>query len=70
VLLLVIGTAAGVSLGKHHATMSAYVHEAWVYADILSRLGAVLGAYYLAWRVGHPRQEPEVPPWNRPRRIT
>lgn len=68
-LILVIGTSAAVSLGSAHASFGGYVHESWVYADLLSRIGAVLGTYYLIWRVEHPRRAPEVPPWNRPHRV-
>jgi hypothetical protein len=69
VVLLVVGTVAGVSLGSKHLTFSSYWHEGWVYADILSRVGAALGAIFLAWRVGRGRREPPVPPWNRPHRV-
>jgi hypothetical protein len=69
VLLLVVGTSAGVSLGTSHSSFGSYVHEGWIYADVLSRVGAVLGAYYLAWRVAHARRTPNVPPWNRPHKV-
>jgi len=69
VLLLVLGTAAGVMLGPSHARASGYVHEAWLYADILSRVGAVAGTWYLAWRLGHPWRVPDVPPWNKPHKV-
>jgi hypothetical protein len=69
VLLVVVGAAAGISLGSRHAPIGVYVHEGWVYADILSRILAVLSAYYLVWRVDHPRRIPVVPPWNRPHKV-
>jgi hypothetical protein len=69
VLLLVIGTALGVSMGHSQATFVAYVHEGWIYADVISRIAAVLGTSYLLWRVVHGRRAPAVPPWNRPHRI-
>ena len=69
VLLLVLGTAAGVMLGPSHAKMSGYVHEGWLYADILSRIGAVAGTWYLAWRLEHPWRVPDVPPWNKPHKV-
>jgi hypothetical protein len=69
VLVLVLITACGVMLGPAHARASGYVHEAWLYADILSRLGAVAGATYLSWRLGHPWRVPEVPPWNKPHKV-
>jgi hypothetical protein len=68
-LLLVVGTVAGVSLGSSHTSMGGYVHEAWLYADVLSRVAAVLGAGYLVWRLVRGRRVPPVPPWNRPHRV-
>jgi hypothetical protein len=69
VLLLVLGTFLGVTLGSRQTSLGGYVHEGWIYADVLSRVGAVLGAYYLAWRVGHPRPASDMPPWNRPHHV-
>jgi hypothetical protein len=69
VLVLVLITVVGVMLGPSHARASGYVHEAWLYADILSRVGAVAGAWYLSWRLGHPWRVPEVPPWNKPHKV-
>ncbi len=69
VLVLVLITAAGVTFGPAHARASGYVHEAWLYASILSRAGAVAGAWYLSWRLGHPWRVPEVPPWNKPHKV-
>lgn len=70
VLLLVVGTSAGVSLGNAHGSFGSYVHEGWIYADVLSRVGAVLGTYYLVWRAGHARPAPSVPPWNKPHKVS
>jgi hypothetical protein len=69
VLLLVIGTVVGVSLGASRTSMGSYFHEGWVYADVLSRVGAVLGTAYLVWRLRHPRREPPIPPWTKPHRV-
>jgi hypothetical protein len=69
VLLLIVGTTAGVSLTEAHASMSSFMHEGWMYADVLSRVGAVLGAAYLAWRVSRGRRGPAVPPWSKPRNL-
>lgn len=67
VLLLVVGTVAGVSLsGASHSSMASFVHEAWVYADVLSRVAAVIGATYLAVRLRRGKREPPVPPWHKP----
>ena len=69
VLLLIVGTTVGVSLTEAHASMSSFMHEGWMYADVLSRVGAVLGAAYLAWRVSRGRRGPAVPPWSKPRKV-
>jgi hypothetical protein len=69
VLLLVVGTSLGVTLGNRQASLGGYIHEGWIYADVLSRLAAVLGAYYLVWRLAHPRRLSGVPPWNKPHRV-
>jgi hypothetical protein len=69
VVLLVVGTVAGIALGSQHSTFSSYWHEGWLYADVLSRVGSLLGAAYLGWRMGRGRREPPVPPWSRPHRV-
>jgi hypothetical protein len=69
VLILVVGTTFGVTFGVRYNDFSGYVHEGWVYADVLSRIGAVAGAAYLAWRLTHARRVPTVPPWNKPHRV-
>lgn len=69
VVLLVVGTCAGVALGSSHHQLSGYLHEVWVYLNILSRICAAGGTWYLGWRLTHARPVPNVPPWNRPRRV-
>lgn len=69
VLLLVVGTVAGISLGSSHSSMGSYIHEAWVYADVLSRVAAVLGTGYLAWRLRHGRRKPPHAPWTKPYKV-
>jgi hypothetical protein len=69
VLILVVGTALGITLGTRYDSFGPYVHEGWVYADILSRAGAVAGTGYLVWRLSHARRVPTVPPWNKPHRV-
>ncbi len=64
VVLLVVGTTAGVSLGRPHPYFSGYVHEAWIYADIISRVAAVLGTSYLVWRLGRGRRVPRELQWT------
>ena len=68
VLLTVIGAAFGVARGGH-VSVGEGVHEGWVYAVVISRIVAALGAGYLAWRTMHGRRPPPVPPWNRPHKI-
>ncbi|MBO0830394.1 MAG: hypothetical protein J2P28_05470 [Actinobacteria bacterium] len=64
-ILTVIGMAIGVAVGgRTHG-----LHEGWVYLNVTSRLAAVLGAGYLAWRSAHGRRPPPVPPWNKPHRF-
>lgn len=69
VLILVVGTALGVTLGSRYDSFGPYVREGWLYADILSRVGAAAGAAYLAWRLTHARRVPTVPPWNKAHRV-
>jgi hypothetical protein len=69
VVLLIIGTSVGVALGSSHHQIGGYLHEVWIYLNVLSRLCAVAGTWYLYWRLTHIRPVPEVPPWNRPRRV-
>jgi hypothetical protein len=68
VLLTVIGTVAGVVAGGKGGVGDS-VHDGWVAANIISRLAAVLGAAYLAWRSGHGRRPPAVPPWNKQHKV-
>ena len=67
-LLTVIGTAFGVTRGGQ-VSVGEGVHEGWVYAVVISRIAAALGAGYLSWRTLHGRRPPAVPPWNRPHKI-
>jgi len=71
ILLVVIGTAAGFAEGGGHGGGVHHgLHMAWVYADIVSRLAAVLGAAYLAWRTVHVRRPPAGAPWNKPHKAS
>ncbi len=62
IIALAVGIAAG---GRAH-----WAHDAWIYADVVSRVAPVLGALYLAWRSEHQRPEPPTPPFSRPRRAS
>jgi hypothetical protein len=68
-LLTVVGPAVAVSVLAGKYTLGHDVHLGWVYADVLSRVSAFLGASYLVWRSVHGRRPPTVPPWNKPRRV-
>jgi hypothetical protein len=67
VALVVIGTAAGVSLGGTRDSMHAYLHEALADAFYLIKIGSLVGAGYLAWRIHRSRRSAVVPPWARRR---
>jgi hypothetical protein len=69
VAVMIIGTAACLALGTSRSGFGPYLHEAWVYLNIWSRVGAVAGTWYLVWRLAHERPAPDVPPWSRPRRV-
>ena len=68
-LLTVVVMVAGFAMAGNQATLGMRVHAAWVFADIGSRAFALAGAGYLAWRSAHDRKVPEIPPWNRHRRV-
>ncbi len=68
VLITILGIVAGVAASGDNG-MGHSVHEGWVAADIVSRLAAAVGAAYLAWRSVHDRRPPEVPPWNKARKV-
>jgi hypothetical protein len=70
VLLTVIGTVVGVCLTASHATFGGDVHDGFVSADVLSRVMAVLGASYLAWRATPERRQPVVPSWSKERKLS
>lgn len=65
-LLTIIVVAVGIAIGG----ASHGLHDGWVYLNIGSRVAALLGAGYLAWRTGPGRQPPPAPPWHKPGRVT
>jgi hypothetical protein len=65
-LLTIIAVAAGIAIGG----ASHGLHDGWVCLNIVSRVAALLGAGYLAWRTGPGRQPPPAPPWHKSRRVT
>ena len=67
VFLVIVGMVADVALGGTRSGLSGYAKEAWIFGSHFSRLVAVLGAVYLAWRAERGRRSPPVAPWNKPR---
>lgn len=68
VFLVIVGIVIEVMLdGKHH-DWTTYVRDAWVFAGHLSRILALLGAIFLAWRAERGPRNPTIPPWKRGRR--
>jgi hypothetical protein len=65
-LLAVIGTGVGMAMGATKHSPAAYFTEALALSTDLLRVGAVLGAIYLAWRVTKGRRQESTPPWMRP----
>ena len=69
VVLTVIGIAAGIAAAGSGGSLGHHIHEGWIFADVISRLTAFLGACYLAWRSAHGRRPPATPPWSKPHRV-
>jgi hypothetical protein len=63
--LVIIGTATIVTVDGTRSTASSYVNEVLTAAMWLFKIGAVLGAAYLAWRLQRGRSSPQIPPWLR-----
>jgi hypothetical protein len=66
IVLTVIGLAVGVAAGGR----AHWMHESWVYLDVVSRVAPALGAGYLAWRCVRPRHPSSLPPFSRPYRTS
>jgi hypothetical protein len=67
VVLVIAGTAIAVSIGGARQNAAAYGHEALAAAADLFKVGALLGALYLAWRIPRGRRAPAAPSWARRR---
>jgi hypothetical protein len=67
--LVIAGMGADVSLSNSQPSLGAYIKEAWIFGGHISRIVALLGAVYLAWRAERGRRPPPVPPWNKPHRF-
>jgi len=63
------GGAGGIAAAGSHGTLGQHMHEGWVFADVISRLTALLGACYLAWRSAHGRRPRATPPWSKPHKV-
>jgi hypothetical protein len=69
VFVVIVGMGADVSLGGTRPGVGAYFREAWIFGGHLSRVVAVLGAVYLAWRSQQPRRHQSAEPWKKNRRF-
>jgi hypothetical protein len=69
VMLVIVGTVVTLLLGGVHNTLDSYVREAWLGAERLSRVSALLGAIFLLWSLRRGRRQPKEPPWNIPHRL-
>jgi hypothetical protein len=63
-LLAIVGTGVGLATGDNRS-MSGFLHEAASLSTDLLRVGAILGAIYLGWRVSKGRRQEPTPPWMR-----
>jgi hypothetical protein len=66
-VLVIAGTAIAVSIGGTRQNAAAYGHEALAEAADLFKIGALVGALFLAWRIQRGRRGPVAPPWARRR---
>jgi hypothetical protein len=69
VVLTLISLAVGIAAAGSRGTLGLHMHEAWVFADVTSRLTALLGAGYLAWRSARGPRPPATPPWSKPHNV-
>jgi hypothetical protein len=69
VVLTVVSLAVGVAAAGSRGSLGMHIHEAWIFADVTSRLTALLGAGYLAWRSTRGRRPPATPPWHKPHKV-
>ncbi len=69
VLLAIVGTVLILVFGGRQSTIGLYGHEAWLGAERLSRVLAVIGGGYLLWGLRRGRRTPRQPPWNVPHKL-
>jgi hypothetical protein len=67
ILAVIFGATLTIVLGGQQSSLSSYALEGWIAGGRLSRIGAVLGAAYLLWRLHQGLRAPRRPPWS-PRR--
>jgi len=66
VFLVIGGAATALALGGVRHSAHAYLHEVLVNSVYMIKIGSLLGAAFLAWRLQRGRRDP-VPPWHRRR---
>lgn len=65
ILLAVIGACYAVVIGGQRVSLGSYAWEMWLAGERLSRLGAVISALFLSWRLARPqRGSPSRNPWR------
>ncbi len=69
VLLVIVGTVLILVFGGQQSSIGEYAREAWLGAERLSRLLAVVGGGYLLWGLRRGRRVPKQPPWNVPHKL-
>ncbi len=69
VVVVIVGTVLVLVLGGQHSSFISYADEAWLGAERLMRIAAVVGALYLTWGLRRGRREPKQPPWNVPHKL-
>jgi hypothetical protein len=67
VMLVIVATAVGESVGGKRPDAASYGDEAMSNATAFFKIGVLLAAVFLAWRVQRGRNSPAVPPWVRHR---
>lgn len=69
IVLVVIGTVLVLVLGGQRGSLGSYAFEAWLGAERISRVVALLGSGYLLWGLRRGRRTPRLPPWNVPHKL-
>ena len=64
--LVIVGTALAIALGGRHGSFGGYAHATLMWAILLSRIGALLDACYLGWRLRQGPRPPASAPFRHP----